>query len=114
MKSVATIMMLDEASFINWIMTAPPFMAVIYYRGYLAKDRPTYCPAAKRALEFEAKEFVWLFQRRLGNEQYDYIAVRRPSVKKGDPLALPPYLAWRALTSNTGDPVPLSDLRAAE
>jgi len=115
MKSIATIMVLDEASFIHWIMTAPPFTAVIYYRGYLARDRPTFCPTARRALEFASdKQLIWLFQRKLGSEQYDYIAVRRPDGLKDDPLVVPAYFTFRALAANTRDPISLADLRAAE
>jgi len=115
MKSTATITVFNEAAFISWIMTASPFEAVIYYRGYLAGDKFA-TATARRAFEFAAKEFIWLFQRRLGDEQYDYIAVRRPEMKKSgaDPLDVPPYYAFRAVAANTGDPIDPFDLRAAE
>jgi hypothetical protein len=113
MKSIATITVFDSPSFVSWIMTAQPFAAVIYFRGYLAREGKG-CETARRALDFEEKGFVWLFQRRLGAEQYDYIAVRRPVGAKRDPLDLPPYVSFRAIQRNTGDPIALSELRAAE
>lgn len=117
MKSIATITAFDEPAFTSWVMTAPPFDAVIYYRGFLAADSrnatDVNCATARRALAFEVQQFVWLFQRRLGDGLFDYIAVRRP-LTKGDPLELPRRFVFRAVAVNTGDPIPLSDLRAAE
>jgi hypothetical protein len=113
MKSIATVTMFDEPSFISWVMTAAPFAAVIYFRGFLARDGKG-CMTARRAFDFEAKGLVWLFQRRLDVNQYDYIAVRRPAGAKGDPLDVPSYITFRAVQDNTRDPISLSELRAAE
>lgn len=78
----------DENGFVDWLIDAEPGAATAYYRGSLSHDRcestKVHSPEnrrrliaiAKRALAAEESGSVHLVQRRLGEADFIYIAVR--------------------------------------
>lgn len=71
---------------LEWYGSSQPYDAYVYYTGYIARDR--FNPdkpeesrrvgeAAKLAMDLEEKRKVFLFQRKLGPMQYEYIAIKR-------------------------------------
>ena len=74
--------------FIRWATNAKPGHRVCYYRGWLMKDRMSKLPQMVKGgvmfPEFQTPQKAWdfyeigsveLFQKRLGDEDYLYIAV---------------------------------------
>ena len=74
--------------FIHWVTTAKRGHRVSYYRGWLMKDKLSKMPQmvrgnmilpefklADKAWEFHQVGAVELFQKRHGDEDYEYIAV---------------------------------------
>lgn len=78
----------DENGFVDWLVDAEPGDATAYYRGHLSHDRcestKVHSPEdrrrlvaiAKRALAAQESGSVHLVQRRLGEADFLYIAVR--------------------------------------
>ena len=71
---------------LEWLQSSQPYDAYVYYTGFIARDRcdPTKPEESRRigqaaslAMDLEEKRKVFLFQRRLGPMQYEYIAIKR-------------------------------------
>ena len=75
--------------FVRWATYAPKNAKVAYYRGYLFRDKLTNHPSrtsganaapqfktATKAWEFHRLGVVYLFQNRVDDEDYIYIAVK--------------------------------------
>jgi hypothetical protein len=85
---------MDTEDFNTWLSTAAIGDKLVYYSGFLGRDRADEInthtkqltrPAvaglhdlAKAVLSAAAARKVMLVQRRLGNEQYEYQAIRWP------------------------------------
>lgn len=76
--------------FVRWATSAKPGYKISYYRGWLFKDKMVQAPeivksgalpvefqTAHKAWDFYESGIVDLFQKRLGDEDYLYIAVRK-------------------------------------
>jgi hypothetical protein len=78
----------DENGFVDWLIDAAPGDTLIYYRGHLSHDR---MPSAKlhndiqrrklgavasRVLVAESQGLVMPVQRRVGNNDWLYLAIR--------------------------------------
>jgi hypothetical protein len=70
----------------EWLHSSQPYDAYVYYTGYIARDRinkdnsersSQIGQVAKLAMDLEEKRKVFLFQRKLGYMQYEYIAIKR-------------------------------------
>jgi hypothetical protein len=82
-------MSLDNGSptdILEWLHSSQPYDAYVYYTGYMARDRmnkenPELASrvgrVGKLAMDLEEKKKVFLFQRKLGYMQYEYIAIKR-------------------------------------
>ncbi len=74
---------LDEVEstvqWVNWIANAAPGAACVYYRGYLARY-----PSRVGIAVWEAHEakLVELAQKKTGENEYLYFAVRKRNAKK--------------------------------
>ncbi|MFO0992595.1 MAG: hypothetical protein U1E67_11775 [Hyphomicrobiales bacterium] len=72
-----------EIGFLGWLGQAKPGDILEYHRGFLAVDRAW---SNNRGLDLLASRAVWaadrglvdLVQRRVGPEQYRYLAIARP------------------------------------
>lgn len=75
--------------FVEWATTAKKNSRVSYFNGYLFRERITNHPSrvsganaaphfklANKAWEFHQLGIVRLFQKRMGDEEYIYIAVK--------------------------------------
>lgn len=84
----------DEARFCTWLADAPSGARIIYYRGLLAFERmpsagvldqerrQRLARLASRALQAAEDGRVHLLQRRLGDNDYLYIAIKaRPKAR---------------------------------
>jgi hypothetical protein len=81
-------LLMTEEMFCDWLASAPPGQRLEYYRGLLAhdrvpstkvlheRDRVTLAAVAKRAMQAAEDGRVLLLQRRHGNSDYSYIAVK--------------------------------------
>ena len=86
----------DENAFVDWLIDAKPGAALAYYRGHLAFDRDPQqsklgefrrrklTHLADRAMECCERNQVLLVQRRIGKEDWVYLAIR-----SSDPLIIP-------------------------
>ena len=71
---------------LEWLHSSQPYEAYVYYTGYMARDRfgdadnersKQIAQVGSLAMDLEAKKKVFLFQRKLGYMQYEYIAIKR-------------------------------------
>ena len=71
---------------LEWLHSSQPYDAYVYYTGFIARDRANkdddgrssqIGQVAKLAMDLEEKKKVFLFQRKLGYMQYEYIAIKR-------------------------------------
>ena len=79
---------LDENGFVDWLIDAKPSETLVYYRGHLSHDRmPSVSPltdltrrklaeVANRVLVAEAQGLVMPVQRRVGRNEWLYLAIR--------------------------------------
>ena len=86
----------DENRFVDWLVDAEPGDTIAYYRGHLAYDRDPQqsklgefrrrklTHLADRAMECCERNQVLLVQRRIGKEDWVYLAIR-----SSDPLIIP-------------------------
>lgn len=78
----------DENAFVDWLIDADPGDKLVYYRGHLAHDRMASTEAldpqsritlqavANRVMAAAAQGLVLPVQKRLGPEEFLYIAVK--------------------------------------
>jgi hypothetical protein len=95
---------LDENGFVDWLVDAEPGDRVIYYRGHLGfdrmpsanmLDRPTRInlqTVSARVMVTAGQELVIPVQKRLGPEDYLYIAVKALPGRSQSRSALSPRL----------------------
>lgn len=89
MYSPEVIVLADSESFVRWSTSARKGESVVYYRGWLMKERMKLHPheirgpaafprfqIANKAWEFMELGVVHLFQKRLGDDDYLYVAVK--------------------------------------
>lgn len=79
---------LDENGFVDWIVDAGADDGVVYYRGHLGRDRfensrvlnaadcRKLAAVARRVMVAAEQGLVFLVQKRLGEHDYFYLAVR--------------------------------------
>ncbi len=79
---------LDENGFVDWLIDAKPGDTLVYYRGHLSHDRmPStkvlddlrrrrLADVANRVLAAEAQGLVMPVQRRVGRNEWLYLAIR--------------------------------------
>jgi hypothetical protein len=109
---------LDENGFVDWLIDAEPGDAIAYYRGHLAHDRmpkaDELAPIARRQLHAVAArvmaahehELLIPVQKRIGPEDYLYIAVKARFSLKRSPTAVRPIPSHQC-TSLAAQPLPL-------
>ena len=78
----------DENGFVDWLIDAKPGDTLVYYRGHLSHDRmPSVsllddrqrrklAEVANRVLAAEAQGLVMPVQRRVGRNEWLYLAIR--------------------------------------
>lgn len=78
----------DENGFVDWLIDAKPGDALAYYRGHLSHDRMAsvkvlddrrrrrLADVANRVLVAEAQGLVMPVQRRVGRNEWLYLAIR--------------------------------------
>ena len=94
---------LDENDFVDWIVDAQANDCIAYYRGHLGRDR---CESAgilsygdcrklvavsRRVMVAADQGLLWPFQKRLGQHDYVYLAVRALG-RLGSPFAQMPAM----------------------
>ena len=98
---------LDEAAFEVWLEAAHPGSRITFHRGHLSVDRAPRPDAAdaearaalnrlaNRAMRASAQGLVHLFQKRHGEADFSYLAIRTraPAKCRRDPSRLPN--SWR-------------------
>ena len=79
---------LDENGFVDWLIDARPGDTLVYYRGHLSHDRMpstrvlddpcrrNLAEVANRVLAAEAQGLVMPVQRRVGRNEWLYLAIR--------------------------------------
>ena len=79
---------LDENGFVDWLIDAKPGDTLVYYRGHLSHDRmPStkvlddprrrkLVDVANRVLAAESQGLVMPVQRRIGRNEWLYLAIR--------------------------------------
>jgi hypothetical protein len=88
-ERAALFAIVDENGFVDWLTGATPGDALVYYRGHLSHDRMPSAEAlgdsdrrglsdvANRVLAAEAQGLVMPVQRRVGQNDWLYVAIRR-------------------------------------
>lgn len=87
-----------EAAFSKWIANAKASEVYVYHTGFLAIDRGVYIgdisdgglfipnpevdTVARMAIDASDAEKVYLFQRKLHDKVYDYIAIKRSKYRR--------------------------------
>ena len=99
---------LTEAALCRWIGTAAPGDAITYFRGALARslspqlalleppERLAVAKIANRAWKLAGDGLAHLVQRRHGYEDFEYLMVARPRLRRAAPNILPLILAEAA------------------
>lgn len=88
----------NKAEFSDWIANAKPSEVYVYHTGFLAIDRGLYIgdiehgglfipkpevdAIARMAVDASDDEKVYLFQRKLQDRVYDYLAVKRSKYRR--------------------------------
>ena len=113
---------LDENGFVDWIVDAYPGDKIAYYRGLLAHDRmpsgKVLDPRARAELHAVARRVMVLagqglvlpVQKRIGSEDFLYIAVKALPRRVAGPrwLSAPMPIPTDANNSNSSEPAPMA------
>ena len=90
-KQIQPFKPITEIEFCSWLGQAKPDDILEYHQGFLALDRCVVGAAeqtaharalhqvAERAFELAERGFIHLIQRRLGPDEFSYLAISRPS-----------------------------------
>ena len=89
-KQIQPFKPITEIEFCSWLGQAQPDDILEYHQGFLALDRCVVGTAeqiararalhqvAERAFELAERGFIHLIQRRLGPDEFSYLAIARP------------------------------------
>jgi hypothetical protein len=111
----------DENAFVDWLIDAEPGDRAVYYRGHLGfdrmpsasvLDRPTRAnlhAVATRVMVATGQGLVIPVQKRLGTEDYLYLAVKaRPGRSAQSRSALHPWFAADRIIESAAYPIPIA------
>lgn len=103
----------DENTFVDWLIDAEPGDRAVYYRGHLGfdrmpsanvLDRPTRAnlhAVATRVMVAAGQGLVIPVQKRIGDEDYLYLAVKtRPGRMGQSRSAVPPHRSFTPLVAS--------------